>query len=423
MKLFNLMSIMKFRIKITAVVRCIIIGLCFNLQLSVFAQTDYFDSLLRLNRYEINLKDGLYSGSGLKFLSEAAANSQFFNVCEEHNVLELNNLSMCLFEMFHNQYNYNYLVLEQGVAISGFYGSTENRGDIEAISEVFRRYPQSPTFATDEELQLIAGVGKISNSPINPIWGVDQDLGALHILEKIIAIAPNEKAKTEAQELADLARYYEMDRINGDTLFMTMVATPDLFADLYDHFLPEVDSEAAFLLGALERSTRIYYNNYLGRKGELTYYESVSERENSMKLRFMEYYRKAQHESETSIKAFVKMGHFHLLRGINNLNVPTFGNFLSEFAITNEMNSFTLSCYVISGPEKWRNIGGPLADAASDGAFTIYDLRPLRKYLNQNKIEELDGYYKKLIFSADAVLVIRDGHTGSYETIKSAVKY
>ena len=116
------------------------------------------------------------------------------------------------------------------------------------------------------------------------------------------------------------------------------------------------------------------------------------------------------------------MGHYHLLRGINKLNVPTFGNFLSEFAISNDMNSFTLSCYVISGPDKWRNTGGPLADAASDEAFTIYDLRPLRKYVSQNKIAELGDYYKKLIFSADGVLIIRDGHTGSYETIKSAVK-
>ena len=33
-----------------------------------------------------------------------------------------------------------------------------------------------------------------------------------------------EKAKNEAQELADLARHYEMDRINGDTLFMTMAS-------------------------------------------------------------------------------------------------------------------------------------------------------------------------------------------------------
>ena len=398
------------------------IGLCFNLQLSVFAQTYSFDSLLRVNRYEIKLENGLYSGSGLKFLSDAAANSQFFNICEEHNVLELNNLSLYLFELFHNQNNYNYLVLEQGVAISDFYGSKNNRGDVEAISDVFRRYPQSPTFATDEELQLIAGAGKISSSPINPIWGVDQDLGALHILEKLIALAPNEKAKNEAQELADLARHYEMDRINGDTLFMTMVATPDLFTDLHYLFKPEAGSKTAFLLEALERSTRIYYNNYLGRNGKLTYYENVSERENSMKLRFMEYYRKAQTEDETLIKAFVKMGHYHLLRGINKLNVPTFGNFLSEFAISNEMNCFILSNYVISGPEKWRNTSGPLADAASDGAFTIYDLRPLRKYANQNKISELDDYYKKLIFSADAVLIIRDGHTGSYETVKSAVK-
>ena len=333
--------------------KILFLGLLFNLQLSLYGQTYSLDSLLRANRYEIVLENGLYSGPGLKFLSDAAANSQFFNVCEEHNVSELNNLSSYLFEMFHNQFNYNYMVLEQGVAISGFFGSQKNRGDVEAISDVFRRYPQSPTFATDEELQLIAGVGKISSSPFNPIWGIDQDLGALHILEELISLAPNEKAKNEAQKLADLARHYEMDRINGDTLFMAMVATPDLFKELPDLFSPATGSRTKFFIDALQRSTRIYYNNIQGRNGKPTYYKSVSERENSMKLRFMEYYRKAKNEGETSIKVYVKMGHYHLLRGINKFNVPTFGNFLSEFAISNNTNSFILSSYEISGPEKW----------------------------------------------------------------------
>jgi len=213
-----------------------------------------------------------------------------------------------------------------------------------------------------------------------------------------------------------------MDRINGDTLFMTMVATPNLFNELHDFFNPAVSSEEANLLEALERSTRIYYNNYLGRQGKLTLYESARERENSMKLRFMEYYKKAQTTGETTIRAYAKMGHYHLLRGIYKLNVPTFGNFLSEFAISNQMNCFVLSSYVISGPENWRNISGPLADAASNASFTIYDLRPLRAYASQNKIAELEDYYKNLIFTADAVLIIRDGQTGSYETVKSAVK-
>ena len=80
--------------------RNLFLGIILSLQFSTVAQTYSLDSLLRVNSYSIDLKDGIYSGPGLKFLSDAAASSQFFNVCEEHNVAELNNLSLHLFELF-----------------------------------------------------------------------------------------------------------------------------------------------------------------------------------------------------------------------------------------------------------------------------------------------------------------------------------
>jgi len=391
-------------------------------QTPLHSQKLSFDSLLTENRYEIGLKDGVYSGTGLDFLMKEAENAGFFAVCEEHNLLEINNLGAYLFEEFHKRYNYNYLVLEQGVAITSLLGNEKNRGDFKAVAGIARRYPQSPTFATDEELKLIATAGKISTSPVNPIWGIDQDLGALHILERLTELAPDKAARTKATELADLARHYEMDRINGDTLFMTMVATPALFASLNTLFKPAPSSETAWLIEALQRSTRIYYNNYLGRKGYPATYESGRERENSMKLRFMDNYKKATDKGDKNIKAFVKMGHYHLLRGIYRLNVPTFGNFLSEFALSKGTNTFIISSHTFDSPDKYRNIGGPFVEAAGKEKFTIYDLRPLRPYAHQGMIKDLSDYYKQLIFSADAVLVIREGHTGSYDIIKSAIK-
>lgn len=381
-----------------------------------------FDSLLVENRYEIELMDGTYSGTGLMFLMNEAESSDYFSICEEHNLSELNELSSYIFKEFHKKYNYNYLVLEQGVAITSLFGNEENRGNFNAIASIAKKYPQSPTFATDEELKLIASVGNISTSTINPIWGIDQDLGALHILEGLIDLAPNNIAKTKAVALADLARHYEMDRINGDTLFMTMVATPSLFAPLSSLFEPEPFSEAEWLIEALQRSTRIYYNNSLGRRGNPTVYESGRERENSMKLRFMENYNKAISQGDTNVKALVKMGHYHILRGIYRQNVPTFGNFLSEFAISKGTNNFIISSYTFNSPDKYRNIGGPFVDAASNEKFTIYDLRPLRPYAHQGLIKDLSDYYKNLIFMTDAVLIIREGHTGSYDIVKSAIK-
>ena len=56
----------------------------------LYSQKLSFDSLLVENRYEIELKDGSYVGTGLNFLLKEAENSSFFSICEEHNLLELN---------------------------------------------------------------------------------------------------------------------------------------------------------------------------------------------------------------------------------------------------------------------------------------------------------------------------------------------
>ena len=59
---------------------------------------------------------------------------------------------------------------------------------------------------------------------------------------------------------------------------------------------------------------------------------------------------------------------------------------------------------------------------ASEEVFTIYDLRPLRALVHQNKIKDLSDFYKKLIFQADAAMVVREGKTGSYSIVKSAIE-
>lgn len=397
-----------------------VIGL--GIAVPAHSQSYHFDSLLMANSYEINYQDGRYSGPGLEFLADEASKSQFFCLCEEHNLLELNQLSSYLFQEYHDQFGYNYLVLEQGCAISSFYGLPEYRGNYESLASLVRNYPQSPTFATDEELRLIADAGRISTSPINPIWGVDQDLGALHILERLKELAPNQKAQKKAAELADLARYYEMDRINGDTLFMSMKATPEMFSELPVLFQAKPDSEAAFLIEALQRSNRIYTNNRLGIQGEITQYKSVSEREHSMKLRFLEQYRKAQEAGDSQPKVFAKMGHYHLLRGIYRLKVTTFGNLLSELAISNGSQNFVISSFVIHSTDPWRRSNQLLEKVTGESQYLVVDFRPIRDLVYQHKVKDLPEGWDDFIYRADAGLIVNGGGTGNYEIVKSALE-
>lgn len=371
------------------------------------------DSLLRAHSYELSIEADRLAGPGLAVLLDAGRDAQFFAIAEEHNLSELNQLTALLFRELHREHGFRYVALEQGSVIAAWFGSPERRGDMNAIASLVRRYPHAPTFATDEELQMVASVGEASSATVNPIWGVDQELGALHILERLAELAPTDGARSRVEELAAEAREYELDRF-GETHYLAEVAVPDDFADLPVLFGTEPGSEADVLIQALQRTNRIYYNFTLSRKGEPTAYENGREREESMKLRFMEQYRRAQDSADALPRVLAKLGHWHLFRGLYRANVPTFGNFLSEFALSNGMGFFLLSTYVIESPEAWRNTSGSLADAAGASQFTVIDFRPLRPYAHQGLIEGMSDGFRQRVFQVDAALVIRGGKTGGY---------
>ena len=377
------------------------------------AQQHSLDSLLRAHSYGLSISRGSLEGEGLDLILEAARDAQFFVIAEEHNVSALNALSGHLFEELHGRFGFNYIALEQGTVVTSMLGDERRRGDMTAIRELIHTYPHAPTFATDEELQLVADVGGRSSAETNPIWGVDQEFGVLHILERLAELAPDKAARDKVKELADSARAYELDR-SGDVHFAAQVLVPDDLSELPTLFHPKAGSEAQILIEALQRTNRIYHNYWESRRGKPTAHENGREREESMKLRFMELYRQAQEKGEALPRVVAKLGHWHTLRGFSQANVPTFGNFLSEFSISNGMKTFILSTYVIEGPESWRNNTGVLQRIASPSQFTVVDFRPLRPHAHQGKISDLSDAWKRLLFRADAALIIRGGETGSY---------
>lgn len=377
------------------------------------------DSLLRAHSYDLTLRDGRLGGGGLDFLLDASRTAQFVAIAEEHNVRELNHLAAALFQALHETHGFQYLALEQGSVITSWMGSGERRGDREAIARLAARYPVAPTFATDEELWLIGDVGSTSSAAGNPIWGVDQEFGALHILDRLAELAPDSATRERVEALASEVRPYESDR-SGDTHYLSERSRPEDVEMLPAMFRAPPGSEADVLLEALLRTVRIYHNFALARQGLPTAYENGREREESMKHRFMEQYRNAQTLSDSLPRVLAKLGHWHVYRGIFRANVPTFGNFLSEFSISNGMDTFIVSTYVVDGPEDWRNSSGPIAEAAGEGMFTMVDLRPLRPLAHQKRIADLSDDVKAVLFMVDAALIIRGGRTGAYDIVKGA---
>jgi hypothetical protein len=371
-------------------------------------QARSLDSLLIANRKPLTLDGTQAWGPGFDLLIDSAAEAQFFLIGEEHNLLELNRLAVALFDTLQARFGYQYLVLEQGNIIASWMDEAARVGGMDSVASLVRAYPQAPTYATDEELELIVHARQTSAALGPAVWGVDQELAAMHLLQRLTDSRRSPEARAELERLAEQARPYESTR-TGDVHYLYSVADQDEFTALEGLVEPLEHTEQRALMDALQRTARIYAN----RRTPLGAYESGREREASMKERFMEHYRIAlQHEDLP--KAIVKMGHWHTFRGVYRGDVPTFGNFLSEFATSSGSESVMAATYVVNGPDEWRNSGGVFDRVADPNGIVVIDLRPLRPLAHQDMIADLSQGLRNLIFQADLLLIIGGGRTGSY---------
>jgi len=380
------------------------------------------DSLLRENCHILEVDNEQLSGEGFDFLMKAAAEAQFVTIAEEHNRLQIPQITTMLFSALHKIHGFNYLALEQGTVVCKMFASKPLVGNLDAIAEFARKYTNAPTFITDQELQMIGEAGRISDAKTDRIWGLDQEFGALHILDQLKELAPNDKVRLFVEKLIEKALPYERNRFASEKLFIAEVAQPEDFAGLLDLFKPEPSSKTDFLIQNLLFSNKVYNKNVRARNGELTGYDSNLEREEHLKARFMTEYKAAQKSGDRLPKVVLKLGHWHVYRGIYRGNVFTFGNFLSEFAVSNGKKTFFLSTALLGDPDEWRNTKGPWVDVVNPDKWTIIDFRPLRKYAHAKRIEDLSEGIKALLFRVDALLVIGNARPGTYTLTRDQIQ-
>lgn len=370
--------------------------------------THELDSLLAANAEPLELRGSQAMGPGFDLLVRSAMDAQFFLIGEEHNLRELNKLTVALFDTLQARYGYQFLVLEQGNIIASWLDDAARHGGRDSVDAIVRAYPHAPTFATDEELELITHVRRRSIAPGPAVWGVDQELAAMHLLERLAALSPSSEARDELRRLAEEARPHEETR-TGEVHYLFEVADWSEYEAPLEITGPLEGAEERRIMDNLQRTVRIY----TGRRDPLGAFESGREREASMRARFMEHYRMAERGGGLP-RAIVKMGHWHTFRGIFRADVPTFGNFLTEFAASNGFGAVMVATYVVNGPEAWRNSGGVMARVADPDGITVIDLRPLRPLAHQGRIADLNEVWRDLIFQADLLLIIGGGRTGSY---------
>ena len=377
------------------------------------------EELFRNNSYNLTVSNGNLSGAGLDFLMNASSDAQFFALAEQHNAKEIPEFTSMLFKSLHERHEFNYLALEQDPVICQMVSASPIVGRHDRVFSLANQYPNAFTFNTDQEVEMITQGGAISTGKGNRIWGLDQVFGALHILQRLKELTSDKKVRDRLTGLIKYAEEYETKRYVSGRHFMTRdVQKPEDLNNLLKIYQPKKGSEAEFLITQLLTSIRIYDSR------QLSGYESSYLREENMKELFMRQYRIAQAAGEKTPKVLVKMGHYHIMRGINPTNVFTLGNFVSEFAKSNNLKSFVMAMWLnnASGYSDWmpkNESFKAMAKVAPTDKWTIIDFRPLRSYVSAGKVQDINDTMRQAILSYDAALVIGGGSPGTYQLTTS----
>ena len=379
------------------------------------------DSLLRAHRYDLSLDRGELAGAGASFLRQATRGAQFVVLGEGHNNADIPQYTSALFRQLARDERFEYLVVESGPAMVAPAARAADSGGLPALQALVRRYPNGLQFVADQELEMFADVVKASRARGLKIWGVDQEFGGLHSLDRLRQIAPNDAARQLVSRVADRARPFDQARYTDGTLrYISRKAEMADFDSLWVAFKPAPASEAARLIEGLRTSHRIYQNN-IHAAARMSGYISNHEREELMKTLFLDYYDEARRAGTPLPRALVKMGHYHVIRGRNWGNQYSLGDMLVNLARANGQGAFAIGAYANNQSGDYGILAtnadyGVFATAATPGRVAIIDVRPLRAFAHAGRIK-LTPEQARAVFGFDALLFIGNTTRATFATI------
>lgn len=352
------------------------------------APSEALTQLLRQNLHPIRLEGGRLTGPGADLLFSAVADSQFVGLGEVHNNRDVPAIATALFRHLHDRHGFNYFADEQDPVTMRSVSARGLRGDADAIGQAARAEPYSFTFITDQEIEMLAEIGRIASGRHRPIWGCEQAFGVGHILRRLEAAAPSAEARSFIQAFRQRAVAAEARR---DRAISThFLGRTELREDIerLRAFFPRPDAETAFQLRALAMSSEIYGYYRAGDRNELPgYWSNSAVREEYMKEVCRDEYRAALAADGTPPRMMFKFGHWHVYGASSPANIPTLGAFFSQAARMNGTgySSIALTTTYYDGAAVWEGTDGgmrPFAPVMARDGWNVLDLRPFRQYPN-----------------------------------------
>ena len=352
------------------------------------------EELLSANSHPIRLGDHGISGPGADLIIRLAEDAQFVALGEEHYNYYIPAIATALFGEMRERYDYRYFMTEQDPVMMELMSRPPAKGDPNRINDLARRYPMGVTFNSDEELKMLADIGRISSTEIDVIWGCDQAAGVTHTLDQLALELGDEELLAFVQEKRDVAASREHVR-DFETGFFISDADASWFTELRSVIDPQPGSREAWLVDVLINANTVFDFYNRGEQGLVPgYYENNRFREEHLKDLCLDKYGQAD-AADAYPKAMMKFGSWHLYEGLSPTRIHTIGDFFASVA---RFNGFEfLSINFVSLPEdpgaSMKEIGyaWPFIKGLDPEAFTVIDLRPFRHYRNRSLLEALAG--------------------------------
>ena len=406
---------------------------------------DPLGDALQRSAYPIAVTAGKLEGKGADVLRPAITSASFVALGEDHGIAQIPGFAAALCAEL-APHGFHRIALEVGPSVAPQLEHFARDPDGLAQAAAFtRRYPETVAFYdwTEELAFLRACAAATPTAPLE-VWGIDQELmGATGWLaEHMRASHPGPVATKAIDRLAkDAAAARAIAAKTGDYAKLYMLAAPQAALDAAKAALAtDGTPEARADLDALLASRAIYQGQsgptpYLSNRArarlmKATFLDDIGAAAKTDKSDERRTRSTAEGGAKVDDKAFpkvlVKLGAYHLYRGLNPLHSTELGNLINEAAEGHRVESANILIVGKQGTQLHpAGVGKPPAAAAfalakdPDMAFlapffaaaaptgwTLFDLRALRPGFR--KLGTVDAEVERAIFGYDFLVIIPD---------------
>ncbi len=379
--------------------------------------------------YPVTLDHGVLAGKGADILKQAIDDATFVMLGEDHGIEQIPAFDAAVCAELAPK-GFHRVALEVGPSVADTLASaaSDPKRGAQQVKAFDARYPESIAFYTwREDFAFLSSCAKAITAEKSAleIWGVDQELMGTSqlLLDRILATELDADTRKAIEALAAEAKD---DRVaakkTNDFGKLFMISADQKALDAAAQLLAAHGSKAAQAIFASLLASRAIYQGQMSSQP----YESNRTRAQLMKDQFFGALSAAASKDKAMPKVIVKLGAWHLYRGLNPLHGSELGNLIAEAAAAHDVHAVNVLVLGVTGKQLTATGPGAYKPAALDlrdkdspyaflgdffraqqpHAYTLFDLRALRP--DFDSFGKLDPEMERTIFGYDFLVLVAD---------------